>query len=608
MTISNSNFSNNYCKSNGGAICIDNISNLYVNLKSNLFENNQAINGGALYFGDKIGNNLNIDPYINIENNTFKRNLAENFGGAIYSKYTQMELAVFKKNEITFNEAGIMGGGIYIENSVNKNLMNLNDSIIENNTVNSYINNFTSKPSYILLNTTLNDNISIITGDYFPLNFTLFDEFDNLIEDITKYYSSMTLKVSMIEKENNMKNLDKISFKMMGNIGSFIKGRCELTNLRIFANPNTYILKFSIENYNNDININVNNVEIEVKGCNKDQIKMHNKNILYCENPICKSTCPTNSTATCKPYYEESINDRNLNRCECLQGWGGEYCENRVFLDFSILKNNISSIFILISFIILVYVLFIILNRKQNIIKDSGFYKILIFCTGLFFFFFSLLFSTYTNYFECSLNFFFKHVGISLMLVIYYIFNSIGVELGILNEKDEKFKFLSTDTLSDSIRGSKTNLNEYSKSSGNQFSIFSSKTNLAFKSNPLLYEEIHPTITNNLDNNNTDSIINKKYETEIKEKVKSEKRSIDDLNSEYSSSSLILNISKSNGNINEKYTEKTSNQKNKNKALIKSVKNAHVMFLEILIFYPIFFIVIIITIGIYKLKDVSYTE
>lgn len=111
-------------------------------------------------------------------------------------------------------------------------------------------------------------------------------------------------------------------------------GRCELKHLRIFANPGEYKLKFLVENYNNDIKINFYDIKVEVNGCSDNQIEMHDKNILYCENPICKASCPIDTTATCVRYYEKDINDINLNRCECIAGWNGNYCDSRVFMDF----------------------------------------------------------------------------------------------------------------------------------------------------------------------------------------------------------------------------------------------------------------------------------
>ncbi|OUM68061.1 hypothetical protein PIROE2DRAFT_4345, partial [Piromyces sp. E2] len=470
-------------------ICFDNIVNLSLNLTSNIFEKNQALNGGALFFGNKIENNVNDALFINIENNIFKENFAENFGGAIYSNYNQLGLAISKDNQIIFNEAGIMGGGVYSPNEINKNLFNFDNSLIENNTVSSYINNYTSEPSYILLNTTLNKNKNnIITGDYFPLNFTLFDEFNNLVEDITKYYSSITFKVLMIEKNSIENDIIKddfsnklASYKITGNIGSFMKGKCELKNLRIFANPNTYILKFSVENYNSNIKINIDDIEIEVNRCNENQIEMHNKNILYCENPVCKLSCPVNTTATCIRYYEKDINDSKLNKF---------------------------------------YMIFIVLKRDQKIIEDCGFIKITLFC------------------------------------------------IGILNENDAKFKFVSVKSIptNSEIKESKSDINELEKSlvTGSQNNLKRSKSNInelakslvslshssnalheLVKGNTLLGEKHFLNINNSL-------VLNEAFETKInKEKEKNNSETLSNSELSESKKSLLSNTKKNN-NIDKK--------------------------------------------------------
>jgi len=62
---------------------------------------------------------------------------------------------------------------------------------------------------------------------------------------------------------------------------------------------------------------------------------MYDKNrILYCENAICNENCPINKSAQCIPYYEENINNINKNICSCLNGWGGNNCERKIFIDF----------------------------------------------------------------------------------------------------------------------------------------------------------------------------------------------------------------------------------------------------------------------------------
>jgi len=108
-----------------------------------------------------------------------------------------------------------------------------------------------------------------------------------------------------------------------------------LNYLQIFANPGQYILKPIIENYNDKIEFHFDDINVEIKECNDNQIKFIDKyGIQHCENPICKESCPINKSAVCKPYYEENINDINMNICECLSGWTGENCEEKVFIDY----------------------------------------------------------------------------------------------------------------------------------------------------------------------------------------------------------------------------------------------------------------------------------
>lgn len=210
--------------------CFEDIKNFELNLISNNFNGNKAINGGALFIrdDDNIYENDDDDDNVNIliENNIFQKNIAENFGGAICSEYSKLDLAKALDNEIIYNKAGIMGGGIYTSNSSNKNLFNNECFKFENNTINSYINNYTSKPSYIALETKLTKNPNnIITGDYFPLSFTIHDIYDNVINDITKYYSSLLLKVVLTSKNKNKnKNGNTSNVKILGNIGSFLNG------------------------------------------------------------------------------------------------------------------------------------------------------------------------------------------------------------------------------------------------------------------------------------------------------------------------------------------------------------------------------------------------
>jgi len=158
------------------------------------------------------------NPTININSNIFKGNKAERFGGAIYSNYHKLGQAIVNDNKIVYNEAGIFGGGIYSINSINKTLFDVTKIEIENNTVDSFIDNYSSKPSYIMLNS--NETISVNVGEYIPLMFSLYDDFDNIIIDITKYYSFLSLKLVIMETNS----IDISNSYILGNVGSFIKG------------------------------------------------------------------------------------------------------------------------------------------------------------------------------------------------------------------------------------------------------------------------------------------------------------------------------------------------------------------------------------------------
>jgi len=94
----------------------------------------------------------------------------------------------------------------------------------------------------------------------------------------------------------------------------------------------------------------------------------------------------------------------------------------------------------------IIYLIFIIFNKKMNIIKDTGFYKIIIFSIGYILFVFSLLFITYENYLWSTLNFITKHIGISMMICICYIYICHGYILGVQIEVVDNKKKLFSDS------------------------------------------------------------------------------------------------------------------------------------------------------------------
>ncbi|KAG4094011.1 hypothetical protein H8356DRAFT_947657 [Neocallimastix lanati (nom. inval.)] len=355
------NFYAKNCISNGSFITIiDHIINVGLELISNTCNNNFAINGGALYLEDGINIDKHNNKDITIKNNVFNENTAYNFGGAIYSKFSKLYLATSENNIIINNKAGIMGGGIYSPNLIKYNVLNINNNCtIKNNTINSFENNYASKPSYILLKSLSNPELNninvddyinnsknkpdkykfnITSGDHLPLSFFLYDEFNNIVNDITKYYSSLVLKLTVtpstnLDKEETSRINNLYSY-LSGNIGSFLNGTCEFRNFKINAIPGIYNLNIIIENYNDYIEIIPKNIEITVNECNNNQITMYyKKSIISCINPICNSRCKKEASI-CKPYYKENINDINKNICLCLKGWKGTFCEEKEIMKF----------------------------------------------------------------------------------------------------------------------------------------------------------------------------------------------------------------------------------------------------------------------------------
>lgn len=169
---------------------------------------------------------------IYLENNSFKNNSAMDFGGALFYKMSNTYISTVINNEISFNKAEIMGGGVYSANT-NYQSFNIKNLSVYNNTINSFINNYSSKPSYLVLNNKLNSNtINIIPGESFSLNFTLYDAFNNPFIDFTKYYSSITLRVLLQDYYYNSDDNNLFSnVNLTGNFGSFRNGKKNVNNI-----------------------------------------------------------------------------------------------------------------------------------------------------------------------------------------------------------------------------------------------------------------------------------------------------------------------------------------------------------------------------------------
>jgi len=215
---------------------MEDIDNMEFYSISNNFNKNYAINGGAFYLKEnKVSNGTKT---LIIEDNDFNDNIAEDFGGALYFHFSELNMDNSKNNIITHNKAGINGGGIYTENFAVKNISNEDIIQLKDNLVDSTKNEYSSNPSYITLNPTLQKeldhySINIYSGEYISLRFTLYDEYNQIFNDTTHFYP-ISLKVVLISNDNyykrshyiNNRNLDSDSksTSLSGNICFFING------------------------------------------------------------------------------------------------------------------------------------------------------------------------------------------------------------------------------------------------------------------------------------------------------------------------------------------------------------------------------------------------
>lgn len=200
------------------------------------------------------------------------------------------------------------------------------------------------------------------------------------------------------------------------------------------------------------------------------------------------------------------------------------------------------------------------MKRKSYIIEDLGYFKILTFSFGVLFYFTSNLFSAYTNYFDCSLNFLLKHLGISLMLVIYLLYILPGIKLGIETKEDKKLQLINVDSSND--KNSSNNLLE-NKTDSNE-SIKGCKSKLL---NNIYETEFYR--SNSKSNDNLDEIDSKIREIEFKINIVYGKVETEGTNA----SNLKLK------NKNDKY--------NNSSHVIRCIKQVHSLFIEVSFIYPI---------------------
>lgn len=205
----------------------------------------------------------------------------------------------------------------------------------------------------------------------------------------------------------------------------------------------------------------------------------------------------------------------------------------------------------------ILYIIFIIINKKKGIIKDTGYNKILLFSFGIIFFFISNYFATYTTYFSCSLFLLFKHNGVFMVACIFYIYNMMGLKLGITDKDDNKFRLILSNSISfDKSNATFTLVKNYNSSIYNQ------------------------------------SIHNDEDENQIIEmKLNGMKSTEGNLNVKKN------NIKKDNTVENVK--------KKENKRFKKNIKQVHSLFYEVLFIYAIYILSMIIIIIFYYFKNTN---
>jgi len=210
---------------------MDNIDNMEFHSISNSFNKNYAINGGAFYLKEnEISNGIKT---LIIEDNNFTNNVAEDFGGALYFQFTKLNFDSSKNNIITHNKAGINGGGIYTENFAINNTSIIDTIQLKDNLVDSNKNEYSSNPSYITLNTTLQKELDHYLINIYSGKYILYDEYNQTFNDTAHFYP-ISLKVLLISNDDYYKrnhhiynryfDLDSKSINLLGNICFFVNG------------------------------------------------------------------------------------------------------------------------------------------------------------------------------------------------------------------------------------------------------------------------------------------------------------------------------------------------------------------------------------------------
>jgi len=281
-------------------------------------------------------------------------------------------------------------------------------------------------------------------------------------------------------------------------------------------------------------------------------------------------------------------------------------------------KSSFDKVLLIFSILIIILVIidsiFIIINKKQKIIKDCGINKMLLFNLGIILFFIGELYHSYNNYIDCAINFALKHVGITIVLAIFYVYISLGYELGITNvivERDEKFNIVNSTSIGSlksitsdlNISGLSLNSSCLSLQSTSRNNESCSRINVENPLNSIPYVLNESNNKINVDSirsysksNVNDHIYNASHENynlppfdidnNIKTNYSSKKLILHDesyKNDILKSSSVDIYLNSSNNNIN----NNENNKNNARKVIKRNIRKAHSMFIEMILIYPL---------------------
>ncbi|ORY73031.1 hypothetical protein LY90DRAFT_503424 [Neocallimastix californiae] len=315
---------------------------------NNKFSKNYAEKmGGAIYIS-YINDANNENSNIYLSNNEFKNNKVDYFGGAIYIDFNKNDNIVINNSLFYENKAGISGGAVYSPYyaiPINNSNLDINNKAI------SYGNFLSTLPLKIRLENNNLQSLYIQSNNYIPLNFTLYDNYGQFVNDTLRYYSDITIKVSVIYNDKSFNNqiinrntLKKISlrndydssYKISGNVGSFTNGFCHLQNFKIQTKDKmNLMLRFEVENYIDNIYFITNNISISINDCTNIQYTKKDKNnFIQCEEFNCFPKCDS-VKSFCKKNYTNSYyeNSPKYNICTCKEGYKGDDCDDHIYDD-----------------------------------------------------------------------------------------------------------------------------------------------------------------------------------------------------------------------------------------------------------------------------------